>query len=92
VKRYETREITTSQQIFMGEICDGCGITSTDAWPLVAVAIEVHVGEEGGSRDEYDYCDGCLVARAPALAAAGSKAPLVTADELERGTDHANAS
>lgn len=74
MKRYETR--TVEQQVYVGEVCDGCG--ATDPMGLFEVVISVNEGEEGGSRDEYDYCDDCLVAGAPALVAAGSRAPIVT--------------
>lgn len=76
VKRYETR--TVEQQQYAGAVCDGCG--STDHY-LAEVVISVNEGEEGGRRDEYDYCDDCLLERAPALVAAGSRAPLVTGED-----------
>lgn len=76
MKRYETRTVGLEQ--YAGATCDGCG--TNDPY-LVEVVISVHQGEEGGRVDEYDYCDDCLIERAPLLAAAGSRAPLVTGEE-----------
>lgn len=76
MKRYETR--TVEQRHYVGETCDGCGNTGPY---LVEVVISVNEGEEGGRRDEYDFCDDCLVERAPALVAAGSRAPIVTGED-----------
>lgn len=80
MKRYETRAVP--RRCLAEETCDGCGVPSEPhaMGRLTSVAIEVDPGEEGGRRDEYDYCDDCLVARAEALTAAGSRAPLVTGD------------
>lgn len=67
--------------VLVAESCDGCGFVATTSCQLVAVAIEVNAGEEMGRRDEYDYCDDCLIERAPLLVAAGSRAELVTGEE-----------
>ncbi len=69
-------------QVEVAALCDGCGVTEDDAefgW-LCPIAIEVNVGEEQGRRDEYDYCNGCLIERGPALLAAGSRSELVGGD------------
>lgn len=79
MRRIEERQTTV--RVVVSEVCDGCGIEADPGYELVAVVISVHEGEEGGRRDEYDYCDDCLVARAPALVAAGSRAPLVTGND-----------
>lgn len=73
MKHYETR--TAELRHYAGATCDGCGAADPD---LIEVVVSVNEGEEGGRRDEYDYCDGCLMERAPALVAAGSRAPLLT--------------
>lgn len=80
MKRYETRP--TPMRRLAGTVCDGCGLEQGFGPSFAEVIISVHEGEEGGGRDEYDYCDDCLVQRAPALVAAGSRAPLVTGDPL----------
>jgi hypothetical protein len=77
VKHYETR--TVEQRQYVGETCDGCG--SKSPWGLVEVVISVNEGEEGGRSDAYDFCDDCLVERAPLLVAAGSRAPIVTGED-----------
>jgi hypothetical protein len=76
MKRYE--EIATTVTSYAGATCDGCG---SDEPYLVEVVIAVHEGEEGGRRDEYDYCNDCLLERVEALKAAGSRAPIVTGDD-----------
>lgn len=76
MKRYETR--TVEHRAYVGATCSGCGSASPY---LVEVVISVHEGEEGGRRDEYDFCDDCLIERAPALVAAGSRAPVVTGQD-----------
>lgn len=80
MKRFEIR--TVEQRTFVGAMCDGCGVQG-DYLSLVEVIISVHADEEGGRRDEYDFCDDCLVERAPGLVAAGSRAPLVTGEDLD---------
>jgi hypothetical protein len=82
MRHYETQIV--EQRRYVGDSCDGCG---TNGPYLVTVVISVHEGEEGGRRDEYDYCDECLIERAPALVAAGSKAPIVAAEEPLPGDD-----
>lgn len=82
MKRYETR--TVKQEHYAGTTCDGCG--RDEIYP-VEVVISVHDGEEGGRRDEYDFCDDCLVARADTLKAAGSRAPLVTGEDIPEEED-----
>lgn len=82
-RRYERRETTTVLNVLVEEKCDGCGVTRDEAefgW-LVPVAIEVNLDEEFGRRDEYDYCNPCLVRVAPTLAAAGSLSRLVTGED-----------
>lgn len=81
MRRYEIRETTVREQALVEASCDGCGWSTRYPSQLISVVIEVHEGEEGGSRDEYEYCDDCLVARAAALVAAGSRAELVTFEE-----------
>ncbi len=83
MKRYEWQRVTFDQRTEVGAECDGCGVSSEKAWPpLVEVVIAINEGEEGGHRTELDYCNDCLVARAEAFTAAGSRAPLVTGDDL----------
>jgi hypothetical protein len=72
------------QEIEVEAKCDRCGVLEADAdmaW-LCPVVIEVNKGEEGGRRDEYDYCNDCLIEMADALMAAGSRAFLVTGSVL----------
>lgn len=76
MKSYETR--TVEQRHYTGTFCDGCG--NGTAYPI-EVVISVHEGEVGGRRDEYDFCDDCLIERAPLLVAAGSRAPIVTGED-----------
>jgi hypothetical protein len=78
VKRYGTEMV--EREVIAEVTCDGCGWTSRYASGFITVVICVHEDEEGGARDEFDYCDDCLVERAPALMAAGSTAPLVNGD------------
>jgi hypothetical protein len=86
MRRYETRTVEQHYQI--GWICDGCGTDIRDYG--IEVTISVNAGEEGGREDRYDYCDDCLLERADALVAAGSRAPLVTGeDEPEDPEDDA---
>ena len=75
MKHFETK--TVEQRHYVGTTCDRCGMACQ--YPITVV-ISVHEGEEGGRRDEYDYCDDCLVEMAPALVAAGSRAELVTGE------------
>lgn len=81
MRHYETR--TVEQREHTSTTCDGCGWISRYPSDLYIVVISVHEGEEGGRRDEYDLCDDCLIGRAPALIAAGSRAPLVGGGEDE---------
>jgi hypothetical protein len=79
MRRYERRDVTVTRDVEVEYICDRCGIPEAQAdmgW-LYPVVIEVNAGEEGGSRDEYDYCNDCLIAIADILRAAGSRSPLV---------------
>lgn len=80
---YEDREVTVRRETHVGTRCDGCGKVARYSPEFITVVISVHEGEEGGARDEYDYCDDCLVARAPLLAAAGSRADLVTPEDAD---------
>lgn len=82
MRHYKVR--TQSIEYLDRTTCDGCG--AADPY-LMVVAIEVHLGEEGGRRDEYDYCDHCLLERADALVAAGSRSELVTGEDPEEPTD-----
>lgn len=76
MKHYETK--TVERETLADVVCDGCGARQRFGLLFVEVVISVHDGEEGGGRDEYDFCDDCLVERAPALVGAGSRAPLIT--------------
>lgn len=76
MKGYETR--TANQEHCVSTVCDGCGVV---VYYSVTVVISVNEDEEGGQRDEYDFCDDCLLERADALVAAGSRAPLVNGEE-----------
>jgi hypothetical protein len=83
VRRYERREVVAHQQVLVEAKCDRCGVTEDEAegaW-LCPVAIEVNLREEEGRRDEYDYCNPCLVAIADVLVAAGSKSGLLTGED-----------
>jgi hypothetical protein len=64
--------------------CDGCGISEGIGamGRLIPVIIAINEGEEGGHVTELDYCDDCIVERAPAFVAAGAKAPIVTGEDL----------
>jgi hypothetical protein len=80
MKRIERRPTTVFMEEVVEYTCDRCGVSeqdSDDGW-LCPVAIEVNLGEEFGSRDEYDYCNPCLIAIADTLVAAGSRSDLVT--------------
>jgi hypothetical protein len=79
VRRYETQQVTITREVEVEATCNGCGVTEDEAefGYLFPVAIEVNVGEEQGRRDEYDYCNDCLIGRADALLAAGSRSELV---------------
>lgn len=79
MRRYERQQVTVNQRIEVEYKCDGCGVDAANAefGTLIPVAIEVNYGEEFGRRDEYDYCNDCLVVRADALVAAGSRSELV---------------
>lgn len=85
MKRYEIEQ--TPLRMYVGTDCDGCGETDL-AYPI-EVIISVHEGEEGGNLDIYDYCDACLTAWAPLLKAAGSRAPIVTGEDLPPEQDDA---
>lgn len=80
MKHYEARAV--EQNFFVGVTCDRCGTQPTY---YIEVVISVNEGEEGGRRDEYDYCDDCLFAIADVLVAAGSRAPLVTGKDEPNG-------
>lgn len=89
MRRYEIKKQMVRREVLVAEECDGCGVAAADAeFGLFPVAIEVNLGEEGGSRDEYDYCNDCLVERADRLIAAGSRAPFVTGTLGEEPADH----
>lgn len=84
MRTYRTEEVTVQREIPDGWTCDGCGQHhDEDDYGPVDVTIVVNEGEEGGGRDEYEYCDACLIKKAPALKAAGSRAFLVTGDFTE---------
>lgn len=76
MKKYETQLHPFER--YVGSVCDGCGSEEPN---LVEVVISVNEGEEGGRRDEYDYCDRCIMERADALMSAGSTAPYLTGEE-----------
>jgi hypothetical protein len=80
VRRRERKPVTVFQEQVVEYKCDRCGVSEEDSeggW-LFPVAIEVNMDEEFGSRDEYDYCNPCLIALADVLVAAGSRSELVT--------------
>lgn len=85
MKRWERQLVTDPvyREVLVEYTCDRCGVAEKEtALGLIPVAIEVNYGEEYGRRDEYDYCNDCLVAFvAPLLVAAGSKSELVTGSE-----------
>lgn len=81
MRTYKRESVTIEREICTGWGCDGCGKPDPRGYDTVTVVIEVGVGEEGGGRDEYDYCNDCLVEHAPLLAAAGSRARLVADPE-----------
>lgn len=78
MRKYERKETTQFMEILVEYKCDICGRTDKECGGLFAVAIEVNYNEEFGSRDEYDYCEECLMVKADVLVAAGSTAELVT--------------
>lgn len=81
MRRYETRKVSVDRETLVEHTYDGCGIPADEAWPsLTPVAIEVNEGGEFGRRDEYDYCNECLIERSPTLLAAGSRSELVGGD------------
>jgi hypothetical protein len=83
MRRYEQREVIYLNDVEVEAKCDRCGISEEDAdmgW-LCPVVIAVNPGEEGGARDEYDYCNDCLIAIADVLVAAGSRARLVAPED-----------
>lgn len=80
MKRYEKQ--TTSIDVWTTTDCDGCHESFPADTYLTEVIISVGEGEEGGKLDMYDYCDMCLDIWAPLLKAAGSRAPLVTGEDL----------
>lgn len=85
MKRYEVQEKVTRQHVLVEEKCDGCGRTRAELgyYGLIPVVIEINLDEEGGGRDELDYCDACLIERAAAFVAAGSRAEIVTGEPRE---------
>jgi hypothetical protein len=88
MRRYEFQEVTRPARVLVSVTCNGCGADGgPEGEELLEVTIAVNEGEEGGRRDELDYCNDCLVARAPALVAAGSRALIVTGEYLERDED-----
>ncbi len=89
MRRYETQQVTITREVEVEATCNGCGVTEDAAefGYLFPVAIEVNLGEEQGRRDEYDYCNGCLIERGPALLAAGSRSELVGGDGGPRDDD-----
>lgn len=80
MKRYEKQ--TTTIDVWTTTECDACKQTFPADTYLTEVIISVGEGEEGGNLDMYDYCDMCLNIWAPLLKAAGSRAPLVTGEDL----------
>lgn len=86
MKRYEKQ--TTTIDVWTGTTCDGCKQSFPADEYLTEVIISVGEGEEGGNLDMYDYCDTCLDIWAPLLKAAGSRAPLVTGEDLPPEQDN----
>lgn len=80
MRRLERQEVTQYVIVEVEAKCDRCGLAEADSeyGRLFPVAIEVNHGEEFGSRDEYDYCNPCLIAIADVLVAAGARSDLVT--------------
>ncbi len=77
MRHYEERLVPQTGLISV--TCDGgCG---SEGRYLNEVIISVRESEEGGARDVYDYCDACLLTRAPELIAVGSTAPFLTGEE-----------
>lgn len=92
MQRFELREQVVRHLVLVDYRCDGCGVADDETDGLIPVAIEVNLGEEGGRRDEFDFCDPCLRRKAAVLVAAGSRAPLVTGEDEpaeEEVDDHA---
>lgn len=84
MRRYEDREVTVYREVEVEARCDGCGALERDAGlGLTPVAIEVNLGNCFGRRDEYDYCNDCLIERASLLVAAGSKSDLLRGDDAD---------
>lgn len=83
MKRFERKTVEVSQDVLVAATCDRCGISQEVAeyGLLIPVAIEVNYGEEFGRRDEYDYCNPCLVTIADRFVAAGSRSALVTGED-----------
>jgi len=81
-QRFERRTVTVEREFLVEEKCDGCGVLGEDTDGLIVVSIEVNIGEEFGRRDDFDYCNDCLVERADALVAAGSRCELVTGEPV----------
>lgn len=92
MRHYETRSVTVERVEEVRRTCDGCGVDQdeTEFGRLVEVFISVNEGEEFGGADELDFCDPCLVARAPALRAAGSTAEIITEDSSQVVTEGDN--
>lgn len=82
MKRYEFRDRLCPVRELVATVCDGCGAIEVPGDFFHELTIAVSEGEEGGRRDDLDLCDDCLRSRAPALVAAGSRAPLVTGQYL----------
>ena len=78
MRRYEIQDVTVQREVETGRECDGCGVGEADTDWLTPVVVSVNEGEEQGGVDELDFCETCLLARAPALVAAGSTAEYVT--------------
>jgi len=89
MRRYERQEVTVERDVEVAAACDGCGIAEGVGamGRLLPVVISIDDGEEGRHVDHLDYCDNCLVQRAPAFVIAGSRAPLVTGEELPLDED-----
>ena len=88
MRRHGYRKITVERRVLVAHTCDGCGVHAKDApdGDLTPVIIAVNadgatVGE-GGHWTDLDYCTPCLMDRAPALQAAGCRAPMVTGKDL----------
>lgn len=86
MRHYEMRTITYEGEEEVDATCDGCGVSKGNAefGSLIEVVIIINEGEEFGGRDELDFCDPCLVERAPAFRSVGSTVRLILEEDDPR--------